>query len=358
MVTATFRSLRFLALLLVVLSVTALAGFRASWSLHYVRELMLRGPWGETPGAFGRAKAADGSWWGPPAFAVAERTIAVADRVNYRLQLFNFRGQLIQTIPLALPDGTRLTAGEVSFYRGRWVVWDTGSHRVLQREASEWRALAESPLSPGLNMVVPEGLTVDGNGRLYYAATVVTDTHSAWKLWRFSPVMAVELVTAVVAQPETLAAGVGIVQLAPELPGLVLGFAFSPGGRLHLQVAGDVGGSGSILTFDLASGKRVAAVDLSRTAPPPFRLAGADGRSRLYLVDAGPSRPPALVVLDARGGSVASAPLVSGTARGPALVRVDERGTIYVMTHDEEGVAVTRYAPRHALKLAPRWPPP
>lgn len=355
MVTITSRSLRSLALLLVVLSAAAWAGLRPVWSLHYVRERLVWGPWGEEAGAFGRTVAADGSWWGPQAFAIAGRAIAVIDSVNHRLQVFNPRGQLTQTIPLALPGGTRFSAGDVSFYRGRWMVWDAGSHRVLQWDAGEWRVAAESPLPPGPGTVVPEGLADDDSGHLYYAATLVTDTHAAWKLWRFSPGIPAELVTAVVAQPETLSAGVGIVQLAPELPGLVLGFALSPGGRLHLHVAGDARGSGSILTFCLASGRRVSVMDPGRSVPFPSRLAGADGNARFYLVDAGPSRPSSLVVLDARGEALAAFALGHGTVRGMARVRVDERGNLYVMDHDEEGMSVTRHAPRRALKLVPRW---
>ncbi len=97
-------------LAVVLLGLTGLAIFRVehSWSIR--SEAVLSGSWGDAPGEFGRGTGADGRPRGPQAIAVDPGgLVAVADSLNYRIQVFGRSGVLLESFDLpagAVPSRT------------------------------------------------------------------------------------------------------------------------------------------------------------------------------------------------------------------------------------------------------------
>ena len=60
-------------------------------------------PWGSDVGQVGYRVLQEDGWQGPSTFAVTEDSIYIVDRLNSRLQVFGFDGQVRQVIPL-VPD--------------------------------------------------------------------------------------------------------------------------------------------------------------------------------------------------------------------------------------------------------------
>ncbi|MEW6523754.1 MAG: hypothetical protein AB1445_09340 [Bacillota bacterium] len=349
---------RSLGLLLVVLLVIFFGLLRPQFSVEYRRELVLSGPWGDGPGAFGRAKARDGGLWGPRFFDVSAHSIVVADSVNHRLQVFDLQGKLTHTIPLEMPGGARFFAGDVVFYRGQVAACDVQNGLILQWDGSKWEVLARLQPPPGTATVIQEGLAVDRTGYLYYAASFVGDLESAWQLWRRGPGSTPELVTAFRSQAGNPDVATGIARLVPELSGLVLGFAVSPGGQLYLHVAGTGGAASVLLAFDLASGRNLSVTELPKTPAVVSQLVGVDGYSRSYLAQIQEGQLSSVVVYGTRGDPMGLVRPPAGTGRGLVSVRIDERGRIYVLTQDEEGVTLDRHSPQRVLEVVPRWKKP
>lgn len=98
------------------------------WSVRTTE--VVKGPWGTEDGQFGRGPGADGRQRGPQAVAVdGLGHIVVADSLNYRLQIFDHAGRLLQVVPLPAGAVSSWTEDERAAAYGRLVPcfdWSSG----------------------------------------------------------------------------------------------------------------------------------------------------------------------------------------------------------------------------------------
>ena len=88
-----------LALVLLGLLGLALLSLETTWTS--AAEVVVRGSWGSEEGCFGRGGGADGRPCGPQALAVdSSGNVVVADSLNYRLEVFDRTGRLLEVWPL------------------------------------------------------------------------------------------------------------------------------------------------------------------------------------------------------------------------------------------------------------------
>ena len=118
------------ALALIVLLVTGLSLLRVDTAWVMRSEAVVEGEWGSGSGEFGRGAGADGRPRGPQAIAADESgNVVVADSLNYRLQIFDRQGCLLEVVPVPAGAATPQTeddrAGAYGLLRPS-LDWGTG----------------------------------------------------------------------------------------------------------------------------------------------------------------------------------------------------------------------------------------
>ena len=98
------------ALALIVVLVTGLSLLRVDTAWVMRSEAVVEGQWGSGSGEFGRGAGADGRPRGPQAVAAdASGNVVVADSLNYRFQIFDRQGRLLEVVPVPAGAATPQT---------------------------------------------------------------------------------------------------------------------------------------------------------------------------------------------------------------------------------------------------------
>jgi hypothetical protein len=345
------------ALALLITAALAAACFRLEFSIEYRAVELLRSDWGSQPGQFGRARGRDGAEWGPRSFAVGGDRLVILDTVCSRLQFFSADGRLLEVVPA---PSAAVYLADVALRPPDTVVLDLHVEQVLRLLAGHWSELASWP-PPADKSVLShrlDSLSIAPGGTVYVGLTRVDRDGQTWELLRIDglspPVTVLELRTDTAtlttrAQPPLgLPAGDSVYNVVALAPG--------PGGRIYLQVTSSAWPGSALVEFDEQSGRSTMLMPPVSHGQDDFpRLVGVDGRGYVYLAYGLDGSEGQVLVCDPAGRQVGMVQIGPSPVRCNVRVRVDERGQIYVISQDEQGVRLVRHYPSRALQVIPRW---
>ncbi len=289
----------------------------------------------------GWIEGADGLRYGPQSFTVgSDGRLLIADTFRRRLLVVQPGGK--ETAWWALPEGFTCTDLAVDG-AGRLYLVDGRSCRVLKLDRQGGRlwertVLGQEATTADLAMV--EAVVADAGGRLMVLGYLLDDAR-----YRRSVSLLGDGDETVLVAREIGRSGQPL-SVSGVLDAFVRGMAAGPQGRFYLYVQ-DAGEQHGRLLELAATGRVVREVSLSEAGlPPSARLAGVDGRGRVYFAAFVPGDQGILWVLEPNGRMKASHLLGSpGRVSAGVTVRVTRDGTIYTARSTHSGMEYESWRP-------------